>query len=266
MAMRKTHPDLFDIGTNLLTPSSLSAQEHINSLEHKFFTLWQRQTGPASHTRVQKGKDAVALKANKDNKQVESECSDPPCPTKTVLCPEVIITCAVPPPPPALQSVEKPQEVVPATSSEELEHPFPNAHNASYVVPQNRNYAGVFKPPVSKKPEPAYHTFPPVYNDKIATDIYDRAMLTEVTVMQRKLLLLSLEVRSQVYKAISAKCNTANNTVKEIHTLAEDKVLPFDYSITMSDHNELPKGVWKLARASCWWQSILRASSDVANE
>ena len=44
-------------------------------------------------------------------------------------------------------------------------------------------------------------------------------MSTEVTVTQRELLLLSPEVCSQVCKAISAKCNTANNMIKEIHTL-----------------------------------------------
>ena len=79
-----------------------------------------------------------------------------------VLCPEVVIPCTAP------QPVEKPQAIVPATNNEELEHPFTNARDASYVVPHNHNYAGVFKPPVGKKPEPAYHTFPPVYNDKIA--------------------------------------------------------------------------------------------------
>ena len=93
-----------------------------------------------------------------------------------VLHPEVIITHT------ALQAVEKPQAVFPTTNNEELEHPFTNAQDTSYVVPQNHNYAGVFKPPVSKKPEPAYRTFPPVYNDKIATEVYDRAMSTEVTV------------------------------------------------------------------------------------
>ena len=69
MAMHKTHPDLFDIGTNMLTSSSLSAQEYIDSLKHELFTLQQWQMGPASHTRVQKGKDAVTPEANKDNKQ-----------------------------------------------------------------------------------------------------------------------------------------------------------------------------------------------------
>ena len=72
MAMCKTHPDLFDIS---MAPSSLSAQEHIDSLERELFTL-QQQTGPASHTRAQKGKDVVVPKTNKDNKQAESEHSN----------------------------------------------------------------------------------------------------------------------------------------------------------------------------------------------
>ena len=122
--------------------------------------------------------------------------------------------------------MEKPQAVVPTPNSKEPEHPFTNACDASYVVLQNHNYAGVFKPPVGKNPEPAYCTFPPVYNDKIVTDVYDCAMSTEVTVMQRELL-LSPEVCSQVCEAVSAKHNTANNVVKEIHTLAEDDTLPF---------------------------------------
>ena len=176
---------------------------------------------------MQKGKDAAVPKTNKDDKQAKSKHSDPPCPTKTVLHLEVVITCVAPPPPPVLQSVEKPQAVVPTANSEELEHPFTNAHDASYMVLQNCNYVGVFKPPARKMPEPAYHTFPPVYNDKIVTGIYDHAMSTEVTVMQREFLSLSLEVCSQVREAISAKCNTANNMVKEIHTLAKDNALSF---------------------------------------
>jgi len=227
MATRETHPDLFDIGTNMLTPSSLSAQERIASLERELFALRQRQIGPASRTRAQKGKDVAASETNKDDKEADSERSDPPRPTKTVLRPEVVIPRTAPPPLPAPQSIEKPQTVVPAVNNEEPEHPFAKARDASYAVPQNRNYAGAFKPPVGKKPEPAYRTFPPVYDDKIATDVYDRAMSTEVTVTQRELLSLSPEVRSQVREAVSAKRNAANNAVKEIHTLAEDDALPF---------------------------------------
>ena len=154
MAMCETHPDLFDIGTNMLTPLYLSAQECIDSLEHELFAPRQRQTGPASHTREQKGKDAAVPKTNKDDKQAKSEHSDPPHPTKMVLCPEVVITHAEPPPPLVLQSVEKPHAVIPAANSEELEHPFANAQDTSYAVLQNHNYAGVFKPPTRKKHQP----------------------------------------------------------------------------------------------------------------
>ena len=49
--------------------------------------------------------------------------------------------------------------------------------------------------------------------------------------MQRELLWLSLEVRSQVCEAVSVKHNTANNLVKEIHTISKDDALP----ITLDD-------------------------------
>ena len=127
MATHETHPDLFDIGTNMLTPSSLSAQEHIDSIERELFALRQRQIGPASRTRAQKGKDAAVTEVNRDDKQVENRHSDPPHSTKTVLRPEVVIPRTVPLPPPAPQPIEKPQAVVPAANSEESEHPFSNA-------------------------------------------------------------------------------------------------------------------------------------------
>jgi hypothetical protein len=41
MATCKTHPGLFDIGTNMLIASSLSAQEHIDSLECELLALRQ---------------------------------------------------------------------------------------------------------------------------------------------------------------------------------------------------------------------------------
>ena len=74
--------------------------------------------------------------ANKDDQQAKNRCGDPPCPTKTVLCPEVIIIRTAAPPPPAPQQVEKPQAVIPTTNSEEPEHPFTNARDANYAVPR----------------------------------------------------------------------------------------------------------------------------------
>ena len=85
--------------------------------------------------RAQKGKDVAASEANKDDRQADSERSDPPRPTKMVLRPEVVIPCTAPLPPPAPQTVEKPQAVVPAVNNEEPEHPFTNARDASYAVP-----------------------------------------------------------------------------------------------------------------------------------
>jgi hypothetical protein len=63
-----------------------------------------------------------------------------------VVHPDVIITHAAPPPPPELQSTEKQPATIPVLSKEEPEHLFTNAHDASYAIPQNCNYAGVFKP------------------------------------------------------------------------------------------------------------------------
>jgi len=93
-------------------------------------------------------------------------------------------------------------------------------------VPQNRNFGALPKPAAPKKPEPAYRTLPPIYDGKIAAEVYDRAMAASVTLTQRELLSLSPEVRSQVREATSAKrtTNKEGNT-KEIHTYADDQNL-----------------------------------------
>ena len=78
-----------------------------------------------------------------------------------------------------------------------------------------------------KKAEPAYRTHAPIYDGKIAADVYDHAMAASVTLTQRELLSLSPEVRSQVREATSAKRNAPKDPAKEIHTLAEDDNLPF---------------------------------------
>ena len=67
MATHKTHPNICE--TNMLTPLSLSAQEHIDSFEHELFALWQCQASPLSHTRVQKGKNIVEPETTKDTDQ-----------------------------------------------------------------------------------------------------------------------------------------------------------------------------------------------------
>jgi len=93
------------------------------------------------------------------------------------------------------------------------------------VAPTDRNFASVPKPPPARKAEPAYRTFPPIYDGKIATDVYDRTMDSQVTLTQRELLSLSPEVRSQVRKAISAKRNPAKETTKDVFALADDDAI-----------------------------------------
>jgi hypothetical protein len=73
-------------------------------------------------------------------------------------------------------------------------HPYAEACDGAYAVPQDRNFGALPKPAAPKKPEPAYRTLPPIYDGKIATDVYDRAMAASVTLTQRELLSLSPEV------------------------------------------------------------------------
>jgi hypothetical protein len=47
---------------------------------------------------------------------------------------------------------------------------------ATYAAPQNRNFAVPPKPTAHKKVEPAYFTLPPIYDEKIAVNVYDHAM------------------------------------------------------------------------------------------
>ena len=106
-------------------------------------------------------------------------------------------------------------------------HPFAEVPDAIYAPPTDRNFGTLPKPPAPRKPEPAYRTLPPVYDEKIAIDVYRRAMVSQVTLTQRELLSLSPEVRSQVREATLSKRATAKDSSKEIHTLSEDPILPF---------------------------------------
>src|SRR6202034_4146384 len=133
-----------------------------------------------------------------------------------VMRPEVVIPKKKP------SAVE---EVAPAEPEAPID-PFVEARDATYAAPQTRNFGTAPKPPAMKKAEPAYRTQAPVYDGKIAADVYDRAMSTSVMLTQRELLSLSPEVRSQVREATSAKRSAPKEPVKEIHTLAEADNLP----------------------------------------
>ena len=91
-------------------------------------------------------------------------------------------------------------------------HPYAEACNVIYAVPQHHNFGALPKPAPPKKPELAYYTLPPIYDGQIMADVYDRAMATSVTLTQCELLSLSPEVQSQVREATSAK-RTMNKAV-----------------------------------------------------
>ena len=85
------------------------------------------------------------------------------------------------------------------------EHPYRLAKDAAYAPPTNRNVGNPVKPPFNKKPEPAYKALPPIHDAAIATNVYNRAMDTPITITQKELLSLSPEVRSQVREATTTR-------------------------------------------------------------
>src|SRR6267154_1549276 len=231
LATRQTHLKLFDTQT-VLSPQ-LSTQERINSLERELLQLRNRKLEGAARADVDIPEGAH--------------------PRKQVLRPEVVISRAKPSasrnePSPTPEPVV--EEATPATTDDHPEHPFANAPDATYIPPANRNFAAVPKPAPPKKSEPAYKTLPPVYDGKIATDVYDRAMATQVTLTQRELLSLSPEVREQVREAMLARRMTASNkdALKSINTLANDETITAALdNIEDDDSNNADIDVYKLA-------------------
>jgi hypothetical protein len=219
IATRLSHPDLF---TSQVEPETqLSTNERIASLERELFQLRGRKFEPLVRTRAQraadKGKHRERSRSPEDREpsvEIEEEPVRPQ--KKRAVQPEVVIPVAAPSKPAPEQSETPPQP-------EPLVHPYADARDATYAAPQLRNFGTLPKPAPPKKQEPAYRTLPPIYDGKIAADVYDRAMATPVTVTQRELLSLSPEVRSQVREATSAKRTTnKEGNAKEIHTYAED--------------------------------------------
>ena len=197
---RQTHPDLFD--TSPAQPYALSATDRIASLKQELYQLRNRKFEPA------------ARPATISQREPNVDIPDNPPLKKKVVRPEVVIPMEKPVDKPGQRLKEPPskQRVEPSQPSpfdrhnndeEDVVHPYVGAPDATYAPPVNRNYAAVPKSPPAKKPKPAYKTSAPVYDGKIATDVYDCAMATQVTLTQRELLSLSPEVRAQVREATS---------------------------------------------------------------
>ena len=208
-----------DTGINLLkttTPSAgqLSAQERIESLERELFQLRGRD---ADRPRTRAAR--AAAQANHSTPiQKDSDESAPPRSRRIV--PEVVI-----PRVPARQEPVEPVVEESTVPAEPPVHPFADARDATYAVPQERNFAALPKPSPAKKAEPAYRTFPPVYDGKVAADVYNRAMASQVMVTQRELLSLSPEVRAQIREAVSAKRSVTKEAVVGVNALVKEEEL-----------------------------------------
>ncbi|KAJ7049328.1 hypothetical protein C8F01DRAFT_1002508 [Mycena amicta] len=86
------------------------------------------------------------------------------------------------------------------------QHPFASARDAAYAPPRDRNVGvRVPNPPAAKKPEVAYRTTAPVYDEKIASEVFGCSMDAPITLTQRELLSLSPEVRAQVRDATTSR-------------------------------------------------------------
>ncbi|KAJ7660652.1 hypothetical protein DFH06DRAFT_1268967 [Mycena polygramma] len=151
----------------------LSEEERIRSLEREILAL---------RTRSQTRRAADA------GEPVEK----PEQPVRAVSPP------ATPAAPPVILRPENRDSVHPAAQPE---HPFAQARDAAYAPPRDKNVGARPNPAHVKKPEPAYRSTAPVYDEKIANKVFDRSMDTQITLTQRELLSLSPEVRAQVREA-----------------------------------------------------------------
>jgi hypothetical protein len=187
------HLDL--VATNSVPKHALqlSTNDRIATIEAELFNLRARKPNfvPLARTRAQKARaitteeteeeDAAAVRAARQPSIEEVPDEED---TRAIITTEA---------PPVIEPVSVSQ---PTTTSE---HPYQNAKDAAYAPPAARNIGAPVKAPVvSKRPDPAYKTLPPVHDPVIATEVYKRSMETPITITQRELLSLSPEVRSQV--------------------------------------------------------------------
>ncbi|KAJ7360673.1 hypothetical protein DFH08DRAFT_1030769 [Mycena albidolilacea] len=159
----------------------LSEEERIRSLEREIYAL---------RTRAQ-ARRAIAAGEPVETPEQPVRATSPPA--------------AAPNPAPAPPGTLRPPHVPSAPSIPAPEHPFAKARDAAYAPPRDRNVGALPKPVQPKKPDAAYRTNAPVYDEKIANAVFDRSMDTPVTLTQRELLSLSPEVRAQVREATTSR-------------------------------------------------------------
>ena len=178
----------------------LSTSDRIATIEAELFNLRSRNPKfmPVARTRAQKARlasaddieedDIAADRTAKQSRIVEVEDEDN-------------VQSGLPKDAPTVSEVSR--TVQPSNAPE---HPYRNAKDAAYAPPPDRNIGAPVKAPaVSKKPDPAYKTLPPIHDPSIASEVYKRSMETPITITQRELLSLSPEVRSQVREVTTTR-------------------------------------------------------------
>ena len=120
----------------------------------------------------------------------------PPAPAPVTPIPLPVPSAQLPPPPPATPEEVNDDDKPPV-------HPFARAKDTAYAPPTTNNVAAKPKPALPKKPDVPLRTAAPVYDPQVASAIYAHTMDSQITITQRELLLLLLEVRNQVHEATS---------------------------------------------------------------
>ena len=96
--------------------------------------------------------------------------------------------------PPVPIIVPKPVIIIMTPPLIEPEHPFQNAKDAAYLLPNSRNVEITAKVTPAKATTLAYKTLPLIHDPSITHNVFKRAMEAQVTITQCELLLLSPEV------------------------------------------------------------------------
>ena len=154
----------------------LSLEERIQSLEKELFILCAHQQDRGTCTRAQKARNQELVA-----KAPAASNTSAPVPTAMPRQSEAITS-----------------EGNTYHTSQPLIHPFAHVKDASYSLLTTNNVAAKLKPPLPKRPEGSYKTTTPIYDPKVASEVYVCTMDSQINLTQCELLLLSPEVWDQV--------------------------------------------------------------------
>ncbi|RPD67520.1 hypothetical protein L227DRAFT_491842 [Lentinus tigrinus ALCF2SS1-6] len=157
---------------------------------------------PVSEARIEELPDEPA--SDKDAHSLPPVTSQPSSEQPRLQVP------SVPAQAPAVPAASQPASSTSAPAAHEPappEHPYRDARDATYVPPQQRNFAAPpARPPAPpKKQEPAYRTQAPIYDPRHVANVFKRCMESQITLSQEELLSIAPDVRQQTREACSSR-------------------------------------------------------------